>query len=73
MDGWNGGWQGAHRLDKICVHDFSMTISLLDFAFAAFCRNVQKYELSKSMLNFLVVAKDIQNLIQFGSKIGKIP
>ena len=36
--------QGSHRLDKIFCHDYSMTISqysmtnsLLDFAFAAFC------------------------------------
>ena len=34
--------QGSHRLDKIIFHDLSVTISLIVFAFAAFCRKCRK-------------------------------
>ena len=73
VGGWNGGWQGVHRLDKIFVHDFSMTISLLDFAFVAFCRNARKCRLSTLMLYLLAVAKTYTILVQFRGDISQIP
>ena len=49
----------------------SMTGSLLDFAFTAFCGDVGKCGLSLTMLNVLVVAKVVQILYYSGAKLVK--
>ena len=59
---------------KVFFHDFSLTISLIDFTFGAFCfvESARKGRLSTSMLTFLVMAKKHTNLVQFRSKIGDV-
>ena len=72
--------QGSHRLDKILVHDlsmtissFSMTISLSDYAFVAFCGKRRKIWNSNLDALFLCGGKKHTNVVQFGGKVGKIP
>ena len=48
------------------ISEISMTISLTNFAFAAFCG---KCGLSTSMLNFIVVAKNTQIWYNSGAKL----
>ena len=73
-------YRGSHRLDKILFHDFSMTISqfsmtisLLDFAFAAFCGKHRKMQTFYMDAKFLSGGKKHTNCLEFGGEIGKIP
>ena len=52
---------------------YSMTISLIDFAFVVFCGKCRKMQ--TLYIDALCLTSGIKhtNLVQFGGKIGKIP